>query len=70
MRTEEVFSTKSASISQCDVSNSFVLAFGKEEIAFRMCDLYAFKKKIMEIDIVELLDSSTPRRGDHIYSSL
>lgn len=57
---EEVFSTKGATIQQCDRSESFVLTFGKEEISFKLCDLHAFKRKIMAIDVMELLDSSSP----------
>lgn len=57
---EEIFKTKSASISQCERTDSFLLMFDQEEFAFKLCDLYAFRKTIMSFDIVELLDSSSP----------
>ena len=57
---EEIFRTKSASIAQCGRSDSFVLTYEKEEIIFKLCDLYAFRKKIMSLDIMELLDTSAP----------
>lgn len=55
---EEIFSTETGSIRQS--GNSFVLTYGQGTITFRLCDLYAFRKKIMSFDIIELLDSSAP----------
>lgn len=60
MTREEIFSTKSASITQCEHSDSFVMTFDKEEITFKLCDLFAFRKKIMEFDVMELLESTAP----------
>ncbi len=57
---EEVYSTKSISISQCDVSESFLLMYDQDVIAFKLCDLYLLRKKISEIDILTLFDSDTP----------
>ncbi len=57
---EEIYKTKSASITQCELTDSFVLMYDQEEIAFKLCDLYSFRKSIMAIDIVELLESSAP----------
>ena len=57
---EEIFKTKSAAIIQCERTDSFVLKFDKDEIVFKLCDLFAFRKKVMALDIVELLDSSSP----------
>ncbi|WP_462253203.1 hypothetical protein [Ekhidna sp.] len=57
---EEIFKTKSASIAQCELTDSFYLTFDQEEIAFKLCDLFTFRKKIMAFDIVELLESSAP----------
>ena len=37
-----------------------LLTFEQEEFTFKLCELYAFRKKIMSLDIVELLDSSAP----------
>lgn len=57
---EEIFKTKSAAIIQCEQTDSFVLKFDKDEIVFKLCDLFTFRKKVMALDIVELLDSSSP----------
>ncbi len=57
---EEIFKTKSASISQCELTDSFLLAYDQEEISFKLCDLYAFRKEIMSLDLIELLESSAP----------
>lgn len=57
---EEIFRTKKAVISQCESTDSFVLTFEHEEIMFKLCDLFAFRKKIMALDILELLESSAP----------
>ena len=57
---EEIFRTKGASITQCGQSGAFVLTYEQEEIAFKLCDLYAFRKKIMSLDIMELCDTSAP----------
>ena len=57
---EEIFKTKSASITQCELTDSFLLTFDQEEIQFKLCDLFAFRKRIMTFDIIELLESSAP----------
>ncbi len=60
MTQEEIFSTKSAAILQCESTDSFLLRFDQDEISFKLCDLYTFRKRVMELDILELLDSSSP----------
>lgn len=57
---EEIFRTKNRSIAQCGHSDSFVLTYELGEIEFKLCDLYTFRKKIMDIDMMDLLDSSSP----------
>lgn len=57
---EEIYKTKSASIAQCELTDSFLLTFDQEEILFKLCDLFAFRKKIMSFDIMELLESTAP----------
>lgn len=57
---EEIFKTKTASIAQDGRSDSFLLTFDQEEIAFKLCDLYTLRKKIMALDIIALLESSAP----------
>ena len=57
---EEIFKTRSASIVQCELTDSFLLKSDQGEIAFKLCDLFAFRKKIMSLDIVELLESDAP----------
>jgi hypothetical protein len=60
MTREEIFSTKNASIGQCELTDSFVLLFDQEEITFKLCDLFVFRKKIMVLDIIELLECDAP----------
>lgn len=60
MTREEIFSTRSATITQCDVSDSFVLTYDNQEILFKLCDLYAFRKKIMDFDLMEMFDVQSP----------
>ncbi len=57
---EEIFKTKSAAISQCELTDSFLLSYDQEEIIFKLCDLFSFRKQIMAFDIVKLLDSHSP----------
>ncbi|MDE0471667.1 MAG: hypothetical protein OXH57_06970 [Ekhidna sp.] len=57
---EEVFETKHASIKQCELTGSFLLTFEREEFAFKLCDLITFRKKIMALNLTELLESSAP----------
>lgn len=57
---EEIFKTRSASITQCELTDSFLLTFDQEEIQFKLCDLFAFRKKIMSFNIIDLLESTAP----------
>ncbi len=57
---EEIFRTKSAIIAQCKSSESFILTYQNEEISFKLCDLYALRKKIVGLDLMELLEPSAP----------
>ncbi|MBC6399613.1 MAG: hypothetical protein GDA42_10710 [Ekhidna sp.] len=57
---EEIFKTKRASIKQCELTDSFLLTFEREEFVFKLCDLFAFRKKIMALDLIALLESSAP----------
>jgi len=59
---EEVFRTNSAAIAQCDQTEMYYLDMVGEEWPFKLCDLMAFKKKIMGIDLMFLLDSD---HADH-----
>ncbi|MEM7298616.1 MAG: hypothetical protein AAF391_10170 [Bacteroidota bacterium] len=57
---EEIYKTKSAAILQCEQTDSFLLTFEQEEISFKLCDLYTFRKRIMELDIMDLFESHSP----------
>ncbi|NQZ75298.1 MAG: hypothetical protein HRT61_04190 [Ekhidna sp.] len=57
---EEIFRIKETSIAQCEQTDRFLLTFEQEEISFKLCELFAFRKKIMSLDILELLESSAP----------
>lgn len=60
MQEELVYQTKSASISQCDIDESFVLSLEKQNISLKLCELISLKKKINQIDIITLLETDTP----------
>jgi len=57
---EKIFNTKELEISQCKHTNMFMLTYYGEEISFKLCDLYAFRKKILNLDLIELLEVSAP----------
>ena len=57
---EEIFSTETASIAQSTQKDFFVLTYPDGRIEFKLCDLYAFRKKIMALNIMELLEPSAP----------
>ena len=57
---EEIFKTKSATIKQCERTDSFLLSYDQEEFTFKLCDLYAFRKSIMAFDIFALLEPTAP----------
>ena len=60
MNTEKIFSTSKTCITQCDDSELFLLTYEKEKITFKLCDLYMLRKKIMEINMINLFDTHTP----------
>jgi hypothetical protein len=60
LRNEDLFRTDNAALMQCDRTETFFLSLGGEDIEFRFCDLLAFRKKLLAIDLAELLDSETP----------
>lgn len=55
-----VYKTKNSSLFQVDDREEFVLRFFDEEIRFRFCELIAFKKKLKDIDVVDLLRPESP----------
>lgn len=57
---EEIFKTKKASIYQCEQTDSFLLKYDQDTIIFKLCDLFSFRKKIMSLDLVGLLESTSP----------
>ena len=57
---EEIFKTKEAIISQCSSTNSFLLLYKNEKIAFKLCDLYTLRKRLMNVDLMELFETSNP----------
>lgn len=56
----EIFSTSSARLLQDDSKEQFILNFADETIAFKPCQLIAFRRKILDIDLVSLFSSDTP----------
>jgi hypothetical protein len=57
---EEIFKTKEGVISHCEITGSFFLSYKGEDIEFKLCDLYAFKSRILNLDLMNLLDASSP----------
>lgn len=57
---ELIYETPNAVIYQCDRSEAFILIFNKEEIAFRLCDLIHFKRKVQQIDLTAMLLAEAP----------
>ncbi|MEM1406686.1 MAG: hypothetical protein AAGG59_07925 [Bacteroidota bacterium] len=57
---EEIFKTKTASIAHLERSDAFLLTYEQEKITFRLCDLYTFRKRIMSLDIIRLLEVDAP----------
>lgn len=55
-----VFSTSNTSIRQCDVSEKFIVSLFDQEIALKLCELIAFKKKVNEVDIGAMFDNNHP----------
>ena len=54
-----VFHTKHTALHFDDSSECFEITFFGQNLNFRFCELYAFKSKIQQIDIVHLLASDT-----------
>lgn len=57
---ELVFKTDNGAIYQCDEDSIYRLAFFNENIEFRPCAFFAFRRKILKIDLPELLSSDGP----------
>ena len=51
-----VYRTLNGSIHQCDDSQRFLLRYGNESLSFRACEFIAFKRKIQQIELSELLE--------------
>lgn len=57
---EEIYKTKEALISLNAESGAFYLGFQGESFEFKLCDLYTFKTRIMNLDLMKLLDTDSP----------
>ncbi len=55
-----IFGTEHTHMYQCDVTETFQLQFFGQQIEFRTCELIIFRRKIQQVDILDLLDSDTP----------
>ena len=60
MTQEELYKTKSASIAQCDRTESFLLKFDDQVVQLKLCDLYLLRNKIKRIDLISLFDVESP----------
>lgn len=57
---DEIFKTAHASIAQCEDTDAFILTFDQESLTFKLCDLYALRRKILDLDLVALFEASSP----------
>ncbi len=55
-----VYNTSEVSLWQDDASERFIIRFPNVSYHFKLCQLIAFRKKVFDINIVELLSSDTP----------
>jgi hypothetical protein len=55
---EEIYTIEDITISHED--DTFVLRYASEKITFKLCELYAFRKKILEFDILAMLEPNAP----------
>lgn len=55
-----LFQTTNTSLYQQDDSELFSLNFFGECIQFRFCELIAFRKKLQDVDIIDLLTNDGP----------
>lgn len=55
-----LYQTVNSAICQKDDSGIFSLIYFDQEIEFRFCELLAFRKKVQQIDIVDLLTNDQP----------
>lgn len=60
LRSEDLYRTENSALAQCDATETFFLTLGGENIEFKFCDLLSFRKKLLSIDLAQLLDSETP----------
>ncbi|WP_373512616.1 DUF6686 family protein [Persicitalea sp.] len=54
-QTNELYRTTKGTSWQCDLTNRIHLQFGEMEVAFKMRDFSAFRRKIQAVDIQERL---------------
>lgn len=57
---EEIYKTKETVITLNESSGSFYLSFQGELFEFKLCDLYTLKNRVMNLDLMLLLDSESP----------
>ncbi len=55
-----VYQQERMALYQCDRTESLVLTIAEEEICFRVCELIAFRRRVQQINVVDLLASDTP----------
>lgn len=55
-----LFNTPNMALHQVDEREEFILTFFSEELTFRACELIAFKKKLKDLDILDLLRPESP----------
>ncbi len=58
--TTLVYQTGHASVYQCDANDSFVLCLGEERLTFSVCEFIAFRRRLQQIDLDDLVASDTP----------
>jgi len=60
LNRNQLYETEKATIVQCDETETFWLYFSDYELNLRFCELQSFRKKVLSINLAELLDTDTP----------
>ncbi|XOV92615.1 MAG: hypothetical protein ACFHWX_20710 [Bacteroidota bacterium] len=59
-KTEVLFETPNAVLVQSDTLGKYILRLHDDLIVFQPCELISFRRKIQNIDLIDLLSTETP----------
>lgn len=52
----QIYHTSNTALTQCDVSEKFIMRLFDQEISLSICALIAFKKKIQDVDLAGMFE--------------